>query len=277
MTMMFLIAAHEEAWPVAAGGSQSIAHALASLLRAHGGTIETSRPVNHLDELPKADVVLFDTSPRDLARIAADALPERYLRRLKRYRYGPGAFKLDWALSEPIPWAHPEVHDASTVHLGGSFDEIAASERAMFNGEHSDNPYVLLVQQSNLDPSRAPAGQSAGYAYCHVPAGSTVDMTERMEAQIERFAPGFRDTILARNTTTAPDFAAYNRNNIGGAVTGGVTDMWQLFTRPVARLDPYSTPNPALFICSASTPPGGGVHGMCGAHAARSALRRLKR
>ena len=197
------------------------------------------------------------------------------MRRLRRYRYGPGAFKVDWALDGPIPWGDPRCLEASTVHLGGTLDEIAAAEAAVWRGEHPERPFVLVVQQSQFDPTRAPGGKHTGYAYCHVPNGSTVYRTEAIERQIERFAPGFRDRILARHVMGTRDLEADNPNYVGGAITGGVADLRQFFTRPVARLDPYSTPNPRLFICSASTPPGGGVHGMCGYFAARSALRRL--
>jgi len=275
MALIFLIAGHVEDWPVAAGGSAAIHRALASVLRDHGGRIETGVRITSLDQLPPSRVVLFDTGPDQLADIAGEALPARYRARLRRYRFGPGSFKVDWALAGPIPWSDPAVARAATVHLGGTLDEISASEAAAWRGEVSDNPYVLLVQQSALDPDRAPPGQHTGYAYCHVPAGCDVDMTAAIERQVARFAPGFRDLILARHTMSPAALQAYNPNFVGGAVTGGAADITQLFTRPVARLDPYRTPNPRLFLCSASTPPGGGVHGMCGAHAARSALASL--
>ena len=275
--LIFSIAGHVESWPVAAGGSQAISRALASLLRGLGGEIRTGVRVTSPAELPEARVYLFDTSPDQLASIAQSALPKGYVRRLGRYRYGPGAFKLDWALDGPIPWRDPNCLEASTVHLGGTLEEIAAGELAMFRGKHPERPYVLLCQQSQLDPSRAPDGKQTGYAYCHVPGGSTVDMTEAVENQVERFAPGFKDRILARHSMNTHDFHRYNPNYVGGAITGGVADVFQLFTRPVARVNPYATPNPRVFICSASTPPGGGVHGMCGYHAAQSALRRLER
>jgi len=275
--LIFSIAGHVEPWPVAAGGSQAISRALGSLLRTLGAQIRTGVRVTSAAELPAARVYLFDTSPDQLGSIAKSALPKGYLGRLGRYRYGPGAFKLDWALDGPIPWRDPNCLQASTVHLGGTLEEIAAGEAAMFRGKHPRRPYVLLCQQSQLDPSRAPQGQHTGYAYCHVPGGSTVDMTEAIENQVERFAPGFKDRILARHTMNTHDFHRYNPNFVGGAITGGVADMFQLFTRPVARLNPYTTPNPRLFICSASTPPGGGVHGMCGYHAAKIALTRIER
>jgi phytoene dehydrogenase-like protein len=275
--LMFLLCGHVEDWPIAAGGSRAITDALASLLRAKGGVIETERHVRSLRDLPPARVYLFDTSPAQLASIAEPILPARYLARLRRYRYGPGAFKVDWALAGSIPWTDARCRTAATVHLGGTFEEIAAAEAAVWRGEHPTRPFVLVCQQSELDPSRAPEGRHTGYAYCHVPAGSTVDMTEAIEGQMERFAPGFRDLVLARKATNTADLEAENPNYLGGAITGGVADAFQLFTRPVARLDPYSTPHPRVFLCSASTPPGGGVHGMCGFHAARSALRRLPR
>jgi phytoene dehydrogenase-like protein len=275
--LMFLLCGHVEEWPVAAGGSSAIPRALASLLAEHGGVVRTGVRVRSAAELPAARVFLFDTSPDQLASICEPALPGGYLRRLRRYRYGPGVFKLDWALDGPIPWRDPSCLEASTVHVGGTLDEISASEAAMFAGRHAERPYLILCQQSQFDPSRAPAGRQTGYAYCHVPANSDVDMTDAIESQVERFAPGFRDRILARHAMRTADFAAYNPNFVGGAITGGVADLFQLFTRPVARLNPYTTPNPRVLICSAATPPGGGVHGMCGEHAARSALARLER
>jgi phytoene dehydrogenase-like protein len=275
MGLVFSFTAHVEDWPVAQGGSQAIARALASVLQSLGGRIETGRRIERLDELPPARVVLFDTSPDQLASIAGDALPAGYRRRLLRYRYGPGAFKLDWALDGPIPWRDPACREASTVHVGGTLAEICASERDMYRGRHSPRPFLILCQQSEIDPGRAPFGKHTGYAYCHVPHGSTVDMTDAIERQVERFAPGFRDRILARCATSPADFERHNPNYRGGAITGGVADAFQLFARPVARLDPYATPNPRLFLCSAATPPGGGVHGMCGYWAARSALKRL--
>jgi phytoene dehydrogenase-like protein len=275
--LIFCIAGHVEPWPVAAGGSQAIPRALGSFLQSVGGKLRTGIRVGSPSDLPSARVYLFDTSPDQLAAIASPVLPRRYLTRLGRYRYGPGAFKLDWALDGPIPWSDPNCLEASTVHLGGTLEEIAAAEAVVARGEHPDRPYVLLCQQSQIDPTRAPEGKHTGYAYCHVPAGSTADMTEAIENQVERFAPGFRDRILSRHRMNALDFQRYNPNYVGGAITGGMADVFQLFTRPVARLDPYTTPNPRVFICSASTPPGGGVHGMCGYYAAQSALRIMDR
>ncbi len=277
MGLVFCITGHVEEWPVAEGGSESIACALAGLLHALGGRIETGRRVRTAADLPPARVYLFDTSPSQVVAIAGSLLPASYVRRLLRYRYGPGVFKIDWALDGPIPWTDPAVLQASTVHVGGTLDEVCASERAVWNGEHAERPFVLVCQQSQFDPTRAPTGKQTGYAYCHVPAGSTVDLTQTIERQIDRFAPGFRDRILARHAMNASDFERYNPAFVGGAITGGVADLTQLFTRPVARLNPYTTPNPRIFLCSASTPPGGGVHGMSGYFAARAALRRMAR
>ena len=277
VALMFALTGHVEPWPVAAGGSHAITRALASLLRASGGRIETGVRVRTLADLPAARVYLFDTSPAQLASIAEPVLPARYVRRLRRYRYGPGVYKLDWALDGAIPWRDPRCLEASTVHVGGTFEEVAAAEAAVWRGEHPERPFVMVCQQSQFDPARAPAGKHTGYAYCHVPAGSTADCTAQIEQQLERFAPGFRERILARHVTTPGDLERDNPNYVGGAITGGVADLFQLFTRPVARLNPYTTPNPRLFLCSASTPPGGGVHGMCGYHAARAALRRIDR
>ena len=275
--LLFALMGHAVDWPVVEGGSGNLARALVRVLESLGGHVRTSRHVRGLDDLPPARVYLFDTSPAQLANVCGPVLPPGYVARLRRYRYGPGSFKVDWALSEPIPWKDPRVARASTVHLGGTLEEIAASERAMWEGRHTERPYMILVQASAHDATRAPDGRHTGYAYAHVPAGSPADRTAVLEAQIERFAPGFRDTILARRSWNADAWEAHNPNYVGGAITGGVADVFQLFTRPVARLDPYATPNRRLFLCSASTPPGGGVHGMCGYWAAESALRQLPR
>lgn len=275
MGLVFCLAGHIEEWPVAEGGSAAITRALASLLTSLGGRVETGRWVRSLADLPEARAYLFDTSPAELASIAEPVLPAGYVRRLRRFRYGPGVFKIDWALDGPIPWRDPAVLTASTVHIGGTLDEVATSESAVWRGEHPDRPFVLLCQQSAFDRTRAPNGKETGYAYCHVPAGSTVNLTTNIERQVERFAPGFRERILARHTMNAVDFEKYNPSLVGGAIAGGVADFAQLFTRPVARWSPYTTPNPRIFLCSASTPPGGGVHGMCGYFAARAALRKL--
>jgi phytoene dehydrogenase-like protein len=275
--LMLAILGHRFGWPLPIGGSQSLADALAGHLRSLGGEIVTGHFVRSLDELPPSKLVLLDVSPRGLVQIAGDRLPNSYKERLGRYRYGPGVFKIDYALSGPIPWRARECSLAATVHLGGTLPEIEASERAVWEGHPPQRPFVLVAQQSLFDGTRAPVGSHTLWAYCHVPNGSSADMTERIEAQIERFAPGFRDLILARHTMSPADVQAYNPNYIGGDVNGGVQDLLQLFTRPLPSLDPYSTPNSRIFLCSASTPPGGGVHGMCGYHAARSVLRKAKR
>jgi phytoene dehydrogenase-like protein len=271
--LMLGLLAHSVGWPLPRGGSQRLADALASYLRSLGGEIEVGRRVASLAELGSTCPVLLDVTPRGLLALAGDRLPERYRRQLERYRYGPGVFKLDWALEGPIPWRAEECTRAATVHLGATLEEIAASEAAPFRGVVAVRPYVLLAQQSLFDPTRAPAGRHTAWAYCHVPNGSTVDMTERIEAQVERFAPGFRDRILARSALGPTDLERHNENYVGGDINGGAATLSQLFTRPVARVSPYTTPLPGVFLCSASTPPGGGVHGMCGYHAAQAALR----
>jgi phytoene dehydrogenase-like protein len=265
--------AHCVGWPMARGGSQALADAMTAYLGSLGGEICTSVNVHSMADLPPARAYLFDLTPRQILQIAPDRLPPGYRRRLGRYRYGSGVFKIDYALSEPAPWKAAVCRQAATLHLGGSLEEIAASEQAPMRGEHTQHPYVLFVQQTPFDPSRAPAGKHTAWAYCHVPAGSTVDMTRAIETQIERFAPGFRDLVLDRNTRTAAEMEVYNSNYIGGDINGGIQDLRQLYTRPVARLSPYTTPARDIFICSSSTPPGGGVHGMCGYHAAQAALK----
>jgi phytoene dehydrogenase-like protein len=270
--LVLLVTAHTSGWGFPRGGSQRLADALADRLRELGGEIRTESPV---DELPEADAVLADVGPRELLRIAGDRLPPGYARALRRYRYGPGAFKLDWALDGPIPWSAEDCRRAGTVHLGGTFEEIAASERAPWAGTHAVRPYVLLAQPSLFDDSRAPAGKHTAWAYCHVPSGSDVDMTERIEAQVERFAPGFRKLVVARSATAPAGFERRNRNIVGGDINGGAMDLRQLFFRPVRKRVPYRTPLRGLYLCSSSTPPGGGVHGMCGSSAALVALRDL--
>jgi len=275
--LLFAISAHLEDWPCVRGGSGALARALASVLVAHGGRIELGRRVARLADLPPSRVVLFDLTPEPFVALAGEALPARYVARLRRFRYGPGVFKLDWALDGPIPWRDPEVARASTVHVGGTLEEIADSERAAWEGRLCERPFLIVCQQSQVDASRAPSGKHTGYAYAHVPSGCASDRTEVIEAQIERFAPGFRDRILARRATAPADLQAKNPNFAGGAITGGASDLAQLFRRPTSLFAPYGTPDPRLFLCSASTPPGGGVHGMCGSFAARAALRRLGR
>jgi phytoene dehydrogenase-like protein len=269
------ILGHVVGWPSPRGGSQKIVDALATHLRSLGGEILTGVEVKSIDALPSARCVLCDVTPRQLLRIAGDLLPSSYQRQLQRYRYGPGIFKIDYALDGPIPWKAEECLRAGTVHIGGTFQEIAASERAVTQGEHPERPYVLLAQQSLFDLARAPEGKQTVWSYCHVPNGSTFNMTERIESQIERFAPGFRDRVLARSTMTSVEVERYNANYVGGDINGGIQDLWQFFTRPTIRLVPYTTPAKNIFICSSSTPPGGGVHGLCGYYAARAALRHL--
>jgi phytoene dehydrogenase-like protein len=270
------IAAHSVGWPIPRGGSQAISGALAAHLRSFGGKLMTGSPVKSLDELPAARAVLCDLTPRQLLRIAGERLPESYRRQLSAYRYGPAAFKLDYALDGPIPWRASECARAATVHVGGARAEIAASERAAIRGEVSEKPFVLVVQPSLFDVTRAPEGRHTAWAYCHVPNGSSVDMTERIETQIERFAPGFRDRILAHHAFSPAGLEGYNANYVGGDINGGLQDWRQMFTRPVAAPVPWATPMPGLYLCSSSTPPGGGVHGMCGYYAALAALRYLK-
>jgi phytoene dehydrogenase-like protein len=267
------LAAHAVGWPIPRGGSQRIADSLVSYLKSLGGEVLSNREVRSLRELPAKSLVLCDVSPRQLLRIAADRLPDWYCRTLERYRYGPGVFKLDWALNSPIPWRNADCARAGTVHIGGTLEEVAASERAAWSGLSSKHPFVLVAQPSLFDSSRAPAGKHTAWAYCHVPNGSKEDMTARIEAQVERFAPGFGETIHARHKMSPAHMEAHNANLIGGDISGGANNLGQLLLRPAAAA--YRTPSPGLFLCSASTPPGGGVHGMCGYHAARMALKRL--
>ncbi len=270
------VTAHAFGWPMPRGGAQSIAAALAAYLRSLGGEIVTGAPVASLSDLPAQRAAIFDLTPRQLLRIAGDRLPASYRRNLERYRYGPGVFKVDWALDGPIPWRAQECNRAATVHLGGTLAEIAASERAVARGAASDRPYVLLEHRGLSDPTRAPGGKATVWAYCHVPNGSTEDMTGRIERQIERFAPGFGERIIARSVMPPAAMEQHNANYIGGDINGGIQDLGQIYTRPVASLTPYRTPASGIYICSSSTPPGGGVHGMCGYFAARAALRDLQ-
>lgn len=270
VALALTISAHTTGWLFPRGGAQSLANALGSYLRSLGGEIETGAPVTSLDDLPPARAVLCDLAPAPLLRIAGDRLPAGYRRSLARYRYGPGSFKVDYALDAPIPWRHPECARAGTVHLGGTFEEIAAAEEAAWRGRAAERPYVLLAQPTLFDPGRAPAGRHVAWVYCHVPSGSTVDMLARIEAQIERFAPGFRDRVLARAVMGPADLERYNPNYVGGDIGAGVMDLGQLVTRPTWRA--HATPVHGLLLCSASTPPGVGVHGMCGYLAARRAL-----
>ena len=267
--------AHAVGWPFPRGGAQAITDAMAACLRVLGGDIVAGWPVHSVDELPPSRAVLLDVTPRQLLRLAGSRLPAAYRRRLERYRYGPGVHKVDYALSEPVPWRAETCRRAGTVHLGGTLAEIAASEEATSNGRIPERPYVLVAQHSQFDTTRAPAGKQTLWAYCHTPHGSSVDMTAAIEAQIERFAPGFQDTILARAVINNADYERYNPNFVGGDISGGVSDLRQLWTRPMLRFPPYGTPVPGLYLCSSSTPPGAGVHGMCGFNAARAALKRL--
>jgi len=271
--LVLAAAGHATGWPIVAGGAQALSNALASLLESLGGRIHLNAEIAHLADLPPADVTFFDTSVASLTRIAGPALAPGYLRSLRRFKPGPGIFKLDWALSDPIPWRADICSRAATVHLGGSLEEIARSERDAFHGRPNDKPFVLLVQPSLFDPTRAPAGKHTAWAYCHTPAGSTADLTEILEAQVTRFAPNFRDTILARRAGNTTALAAWDPNLAGGDISGGAMTLTQLAFRPTAR--GYRTSNPQLFLCSSSTPPGGGVHGMCGHLAARAALKSL--
>jgi phytoene dehydrogenase-like protein len=265
---------HVVGWPFPRGGSQRLADALAGKLRELGGEIRTSSPV---DSLPHADVVLADVVPQELLRLGSGRLPQRYATRLRSYRHGPGAFKVDWALDGPIPWRAAECRRAGTVHLGASLEEISASEWGAWRGRPAERPFVLLAQTSLFDPTRAPAGKHTAWAYCHVPNGFPDNMTERIEAQVERFAPGFRELVLARHSMGPAELEAQNRNLVGGDLNAGAMDLGQLLFRPVRKLDPYRTPLEGVYLCSASTPPGGGVHGMCGYSAARVALKDLER
>lgn len=263
---------HAVGWPIPKGGSQSIVDGMARYLQSLGGELVCGWAVKTLDELPPSPTVLLDVTPRQLLKLAGEKLPAGYRRRLERYRYGPGVFKIDYALSEPVPWRAEACRRAGTVHVGGTLAEIAASERDVNRGKLSERPFVLAAQQSLFDETRAPAGQHTLWAYCHVPHGSTADRTQAIEGQIERFAPGFRETILARSVRNSEDYERYNPNYVGGDINGGVQDIRQLWTRPVAAWPPYSTPLPGVYLCSSATPPGGGVHGMCGYHAARVSL-----
>ncbi len=276
VALVLLLAGHAAGWPVPRGGSGRITAALVSLLRSLGGEVVCDHHVESLDQIPPARAVLLDLTPRQVLRVAGHRLPFRYRKRLERYRYGPGVFKVDWALEGPVPWTDPACGRAATVHLGGTLDEISASEAAPHEGEVAERPLVLFAQPSLFDAERAPADHHVGWAYCHVPNGWKGDATERIEAQVERFAPGFRGLVLARHSAGPAELERRNPNLVGGDINGGIQDVRQILARPVPRPDPYRTPLDGLFICSSSTPPGGGVHGMCGYHAARSALDRVR-
>jgi phytoene dehydrogenase-like protein len=271
--MLMAVPAHAVGWPIPRGGSQSLTNALCAHLVKLGGTIYTSARIDDLSTLPENDLILCDLTPRQLLRVAGNRLSSSYKNQLANFRYGPGVFKVDYALHSPIPWRAKDCLRAATVHLGGMFDEIAASEAAMHNGQHADRPFVLLAQPTLFDPTRAPAGKHIAWAYCHVPNGSKVDMLGKLENQIERFAPGFRDCILARRVFSPADLESMDANLVGGDVGGGALDLRQFLFRPTRQH--YATSNETVYICSASTPPGGSVHGMCGYHAAKMALSRL--
>ncbi len=274
--LIYNIFGHSVGWPMAKGGSQAIADALASYLGAMGGKIECGRPVGNIDELPSSTVVLFDIAPRQVSQIAGSLLPDRYRKTLEKFRYGPAVFKIDWALDGPIPWKAEGAAGAGSLHLGGTYEEIASSEAETAAGRYPDKPWVIVAQQTPFDPSRAPAGKHTAWGYTHVPNGSTRDMTEVVENQVERFAPGFRDLILARASRTAVAIESENAAMIGGDIASGAADLRQLIARPALRWSPHTTPNEKIFLCSQSTSPGPGVHGMCGYYAAKAALKRLR-
>ena len=267
------LAGHRSGWPIPKGGSQRIAHAMAGYFQSLGGTLQTSTEIRKLADLPDTQAILFDVSPKQLLEICGDRLSSLYRWQLKRHRFGMGVFKVDWALSEPVPFVSEAARKAGTVHLGGTFEEIAAGERQVWRGEHPAKPFVLFAQQSLFDHSRAPEGKHTGWAYCHVPNGSTRDMTRAITDQVERFAPGFRDTILAEHTFNTAEMETYNPNYIGGDINGGIVNLRQLFNRPALRPSPYRTSAKGIYLCSAATPPGGGVHGMNGYYAAKQALK----
>ncbi len=275
--LFLTVTAHDGGWPVVEGGSDRLIDAMAAELGELGATMHVGRPVRTLSDLPAARVTLFDTSPQALVEIAGEKANPRYRSQVARFRRGPGVFKVDWALSGPVPWAARELSRAATVHLGGSFAEVAQAESDVALGRHAERPYCIVVQAGVVDATRAPAGRHTLWSYCHVPNGSTVDMTSRIEDQIERFAPGFKDLVLARVTTNAAQEEEHNANYLGGDIAGGAGTLRQTLFRPVARWNPYRTGTPGLYLCSASTPPGAGVHGMCGVFAARTAMGDLKR
>lgn len=272
--LMLGMLGHGVGWPFPRSGTQCFTDALVSYFRSLDGQIVTGSPVHSLDDLPETRATVYDVTPRQLLSIAGAKLSGMYRRQLERYRYGPAVFKLDYALSGPIPWTADACRLAGTVHLGGTFEDVAASEAAVWRGQAPENPFVLLAQQSLFDPSRAPEGKQTAWAYCHVPNGCTEDMTDRIEAQIERFAPGFRDLVLDRHVLSPAGLECRDANLVGGDINGGVQDLWQQYTRPAIKPVPYTTPIRNLYLCSSSTPPGGGVHGMCGYFAAEAALKR---
>lgn len=270
--LMLAIMAHAVGWPLAQGGSQNIVRAMVNRLSQLGVGVRTGIFIESMQQLPAARAYLFDTSPGALSRIAEDHLPAHYRQKLERYRYGPGVFKIDWALEQAIPWQAAACRRAGTVHIGGSMEEIIDAERLVCRGQHPEKPFVILAQQSLFDRTRTPGENQAAWAYCHVPNGSRVDMSRQITEQIERFAPGFSSLILAESKRTASDLQSYNPNYVSGDINGGLQDLRQLYTRPLARLVPYGTPSRNIYLCSSSTPPGGGVHGLCGYFAAKAAL-----
>jgi phytoene dehydrogenase-like protein len=271
--LVLMAVGHIKGWPIPKGGSQTIANALASYFRSLGGKIETNRYITSLDQLPSSKAVLFDVTPKQLLQIAGHKFSSIYKWQLNKYKYGMGVFKIDYALDGPVPFTAKECGMAGTVHLGNTFEEIADAEQQTWNGNHPEKPFVLMAQQSQFDPTRVPQGKQTLWAYCHVPNGSTIDMSAAIEKQIERFAPGFRDRIIAKHSYNTSEMQAHNPNYIGGDINGGVIDLSQLFTRPALRSSPYRTSTKGIYICSSSSPPGGGVHGMCGYHAADRALK----
>jgi phytoene dehydrogenase-like protein len=273
--LVLSLLSHAVGMPFPRGGAQAISRALAAYFEALGGEIVTEFTVEHLEDLPVYRAVLLDVAPRNFVRILGERLPHGYRLQLERYRYGVGVCKVDFALDGPVPWLAEECHQAATLHLGGTLEEIAAAERQVVQGQHPEKPYVLVAQHTLFDPTRAPGGMHTLWAYCHTPHNSCQDMSDKIEAQIERYAPGFKKRILARHVRTAREMEAYNPNYVGGDINNGVQDLLQMFTRPAVRLNPYTTPLKDVYICSSATPPGGGAHGMCGYHAAQAALRRV--
>jgi phytoene dehydrogenase-like protein len=273
--LVLAVLGHVVGWPLPRGGSQHIADALAAYLKTLDGEIITGWELQSLSDLPPARATMLDITPYQFLQIAGNQLPPYYRRQLNRYRYGPGVFKMDWALSGPIPWTAETCRRAGTIHIGPSLADIALSERLVWQGKIPEHPYIIIAQQSLFDDTRAPDGRHTAWAYCHVPHGAEVDMTQAIEGQIERFAPGFRDLVLAKHSMSPSDYQQYNLNYIGGDINGGVQDLGQLFTRPAPRFNPYQTPLKGVYLCSSATPPGGGVHGMCGYHAAMSALKQV--
>ncbi len=274
--LVLMTLAHTTGWPVVEGGSARLVDAMLSELTARGGSLHTGTWINRLDEVPEAPITLLDLTPRQLLSLAGDRLPAGYRRALRRFSYGPGVCKVDWALAGPVPWRNSACREAATVHVGGTIEEIARSEADVTAGRHAERPFCLVSQPTVVDPSRAPAGQHVLWGYCHVPSGSEVDVSDRIETQIERFAPGFRDLILAKSVRTAGDLARHNPGYIGGDITAGAATVRQTIGRPTLRWNPYRTPLPGVYLCSASTPPGAGVHGMCGWWAAKTALADLR-